>query len=557
MSHTISSESKEPKNKKTNQEVLKRPLMIEAMEDRVLYDAAPVTTVNAPSNIQIGETVDVSVSFDNVNNIPGSGETGFGPWVDIFIDATGEDGQVDPSNPSNPQIGDTDEIGPGDEYDGLSLSGTPTFLGAALEHTLLTLDDTANGGLGILHPYAVDSSGDSVYISTSNPLSPYFSELNGNYTSGDQILVVELPFGSFTEDQPVANIDFQLTLSDKADLGQSLAITTLGGFRFGQDALDNPLTDPSTIGVANTATASIDATLAQLNKTYTGPENETATGPNFERTYRIDIDVANGQSLADVNVYDELPDNIQFVSVTGSQAITVESTPSTTVPGGTLQVSFDAAVDGNTDAWVEVTFYVPRLDASGDVIINADSANDVFTDNQAYGFGSWTPIDPRDDQVFVGFDVDGAFDGTDLASALSTAAPDADPEHANLELAALTIQKGSTIVVENPNGATGSTPGDVVEYTLNFQVSDYFAFENLVIEDLISDGLRVDSTFTPTLLINGNTYVLGAAGWTNANYTVSQNFTGAVASGNFVVDPAANDGTPSDLPYFGRNDHSG
>ena len=37
-------------------------------------------------------------------------------------------------------------------------------------------------------------------------------------------------------------------------------------------------------------------------------------------------------------------------------------------------------------------------------------------------------------------------------------------------------QKGVTIVSDT--GAAGTSPGDTLEYTIDFQVSDYFAFRN-------------------------------------------------------------------------------
>jgi hypothetical protein len=65
-----------------------------------------------------------------------------------------------------------------------------------------------------------------------------------------------------------------------------------------------------------------------------------------------------------------------------------------------------------------------------------------------------------------------------------------------------------------------------LEYTLTFQVSDFFAFDQNVVTDIISDGQHFDSTFTPTLQINGNTYTLAAAGFDSANYDVLCNYTG-------------------------------
>ncbi|MEO1991561.1 MAG: hypothetical protein ABGW78_06485 [Pirellulales bacterium] len=58
----------------------------------------------------------------------------------------------------------------------------------------------------------------------------------------------------------------------------------------------------------------------------------------------------------------------------------------------------------------------------------------------------------------------------------------------------------------------GSTykAGDTIEYQLNFQVSDYFALNNVTLEDILSDGQELDTSFTPTISFqqqaNGNNF---------------------------------------------------
>ena len=50
----------------------------------------------------------------------------------------------------------------------------------------------------------------------------------------------------------------------------------------------------------------------------------------------------------------------------------------------------------------------------------------------------------------------------------------------------MAIQKSVTIV--NDTGASGATPGDILEYRLNFQISDYRTIGKIEIEDHLSDG---------------------------------------------------------------------
>jgi len=56
-------------------------------------------------------------------------------------------------------------------------------------------------------------------------------------------------------------------------------------------------------------------------------------------------------------------------------------------------------------------------------------------------------------------------------------------------------------------------PGDELEWTLSVQVSDYFALDNVMVDDLLGDGSRFETGFTPTL----NGVVMNTD-----NYTVSR-----------------------------------
>ena len=48
-------------------------------------------------------------------------------------------------------------------------------------------------------------------------------------------------------------------------------------------------------------------------------------------------------------------------------------------------------------------------------------------------------------------------------------------------------------------GGSTDKAGDTIEYQLNFQVSDYFALNNVTLEDILSDGQELDTSFTPTI----------------------------------------------------------
>jgi hypothetical protein len=144
---------------------------------------------------------------------------------------------------------------------------------------------------------------------------------------------------------------------------------------------------------------------------------------------------------------------------------------------------------------------VNEFNAAGGDVINPPSGNDTITGNEVSANFDWDPIhavDPIQSNVVIHEVVAGVDD--------------------ELENQSIAVQKGLTILTDN--GAPGYSPGDVLEYTLNFQISDYFGFEDVFITDILSDGLRLDGTFTPTLSVSehGN---LTAGGFAGANFTVS------------------------------------
>jgi uncharacterized repeat protein (TIGR01451 family)/fimbrial isopeptide formation D2 family protein len=99
------------------------------------------------------------------------------------------------------------------------------------------------------------------------------------------------------------------------------------------------------------------------------------------------------------------------------------------------------------------------------------------------------------------------------------------PEH-TLTPKSIAIQKGVSIAIDS--GATGTSPGDTLEYTLEVQISDFFAFQSLVATDVFSDGQRWDATFTPTLSVteHGST---SSGVFDAANVSIIEHFTGGAA----------------------------
>lgn len=438
-------------------------LGVEQLETRAVPAGIPVATLNnLPASPLIGEQATFTVQFDNAD----PADTGYGPYVDLYLPATGADGAGAATD------------------DGVSFVSA-TYLGSPVPATVITLT-----AAGVPHPYARGPDGAPLIIYPP----PGFQE-------GDQLVVLELPFGSFAPGQTPADITVTTSVSPLADLGTALPVTAVGGFRYGNDPLDNPSADPSIVGTTTSST--ITPELIRMEKRYIGPEDETATGPNYVRQYQLVVDIANGQTVTDLDLTDLLPDDLQFVSVISvtnvgpAATVTTIATPGTTVPGGTLTRRLSAVTGGpgTDDAVLTFSFYAPLQDAGGTEILGPNTGQPVTTTNTGTANGTWDPLDSRDP----------------LTPATAT------DDH-TLTLRSLATQKTAAVV--NDSGTTGPTPGDTIEYTINVQVSDYFAFANLILTDLVPDGMSFDNTFVPTLVVSEHG-VNTSSPFTPVNFTVS------------------------------------
>lgn len=449
--------------------------------------------------VTLGADFSFTVTFDNNGTDPG-----YGPFIDILFPVNGADGAQNTSAP----------------LDGIDfLSATylgQTFSTAADNLSVLTFP--GSGGVTCVnHPWAVDGSGAPIQV-----CGP----------AGDKLVSIRLPFGSFTPDQPPATVTVNAHLSEYADVGTPLTIRARGGYMFGANPLDDwccgdlPIVVPPSTDGTGWPSGDVTPVLLNFAKAYVGPGNtqdETATGPNFPRQYTLTVDIADGQTITNLTVTDILPDNLQYLAVSSTPAFDAAAEPSTTTPGGTLSVTFNSVTGApGDDVTITVDFYVPRLDAGGDDVIDPATGDDATSDNIAWASGDWTPLDSRDAPTTVSSD---------------PTCPSCPPLH-TLQDKSIAIQKSVAVV-----GGSGPAPGQVLEYTLTFQVSDYFAFGDIVVTDVISDGQHVDGSFTPTLEVNGNPYTLPAAAMDPANFDVVCNYSGGPGAECDGDDPAPDDGT--------------
>ncbi|MFN0094232.1 MAG: isopeptide-forming domain-containing fimbrial protein [Dehalococcoidia bacterium] len=400
----------------------------------------PVATPVAPVEPFYNEQFAMTVAFDNAS----AGDVGYGPFIEM-------------------------EFPPAVSFDAATYLGVPVAI--AFNAVCPTAGPSAN--------------------TFTNPLTGAVRPCAG----GNQVVVLELPFGSFTPGQPAAVIDVaaRVTGSDPSVVGVAQAISALGGFRFG----DTP-TGSTPIYQAPANTASVTPAILRLRKVYVGPEDETATGPNFPRQHRVIADIADGQTLNSFALTDRLPNNLAFLSATAvspgggsvgtAPAVGVPSNaPNNQVIGSWASVTGTA---GATDAVLEVNFFVPLNDADGNSVINAASGDDATSVNDAAASGVWTAT-------------------SGVVTSDVTAA-----DHI-LTDKSIAIQKSVANLTDGDN-----SPGDVLEYTIQVQVSDFFAFANLVVTDVYGDGQLFDGTFTPTLAWSSHAGLsAAAAGFAGPNFT--------------------------------------
>ena len=389
--------------------------------------ATAALTISQPNPL-IGQTLSFGVSLDNTDTTA----TGYMPYIDLVLPVAGGDGD-----------------------DGISFTSA-SYLGAPVSTPLV---QTCTGA-PVTHPLTA--------LSTPCPV-------------GRQLVVMQLPFGSLTPSQPAATVQVQAALSSLADVGLVLPISATPGFAYG----DSPTGSTPIIGSA--VSSNVTPQVVTFLKRYVGPENETATGPNYQRQHVLEVDVANGATLTTLDVSDQMPSTMQYVSSATVPSATAVATPSTSAPMGTLTRRFTNVVGSAAavDASVTATWYIPLLDLGSVGVLDAASGDDRVARNDGAAAGTVDPVDPRDANLPFSMNP-------------NSLAPPFPDDH---EVTAKSIATQKTVAVQTDTGGAGPTPDDTLQYTIAVQVSDYFTFADLDLLDVLGDGQTFDTGFTPTLSV--------------------------------------------------------
>jgi uncharacterized repeat protein (TIGR01451 family) len=434
---------------------------------------------DVPASVLIGDTIKFKVRFKNNAAI---GNIGYAPFIDLAVNFTGADAN----------------------------SSSSLCDGIDIDITSIKMIDV-NGPIPLASTsikYGNTPANITSCIIQSAP-HPYPGVGTMTFAPGWQLVTIGLPFGSFDPSQPEIVLEVSATVHEYADRNIALAVCARGGFQFTTPTGGLPILEA---GASNNVTTwpalncpSVLPDVLTVKKDYIGPEDETATGPNFVHSYKITLDVATNQTIGNpLTIKDCMPDGMAYQ---GNLAVTspigwgphVVTAPAIGAIGGCLDVSWpNAAVVGvpGADAVVQFDFFVADHYLNGTVVLD-DTCKPVVLSNPVAVTGLWTPKDTRDAQIAV-------TGGSSQAHQLSAKC--------------IAIQKSVKVYQEFPGGGLGSTPGDTLEYTLKFQISDYKTIgPQIKITDLLSNGqvFQTGGALAPKLMIGdqfgGHTITLTSA----------------------------------------------
>lgn len=428
-----------------------------AAYDSVLDAPTAVVTLSGPTtDVLLGSSFTQTLTFDNtaLNGV------GYGPFVQLFV----------PTAEGTAAVADYRATLTSAKYLGVDVSVLPP----------ITLSTTVPGHIGVLgaiNPLLLDASG-----------QPTFVAAPAGFQAGDTMYVLTLPFGSFTANQPKAEVALTFALDNRSELTNSggLKMVAIGGYQYGADALNNPSTDAPVLGASATSSLNVKLLNVKTEVSTEPGEGETATGSSHPGNYLITLEpapVTSGRPINNLQFTMQLPGDVQWTG--GTIAISgggvAEVTPSTSGPGGTLTVRFDSLSAQQT---INIPIFVPQAAVGGGQVIDPGTGNPEpvnLSPTYSYTATNWTPAaDSFDSGSKV---VSGSGNGTDPTFTAKS----------------LAVQVDSDIFTDT--AATGFSPGDIVKYTIKFQVSDYFDLSQLKLEDILGDGMTLLPGMSPVLSV--------------------------------------------------------
>ena len=399
----------------------------------------PTTTSLASTSASLSQTASVSITFTNAD---ASHSVGYGPLIDLVIPA------------------------------GLSLTGA-TFLGVSCGQSSALVFSA--GTPCYSHP---------LYSSSTTPY-----QVCGN--PGDTFVSIMLPLTSVIDTTAPASLVLSLLVAQTATVNTALDVFYRGAFQFGSASVDvpccHPILENSNSLSSSWHALSVVPTLFVCQGSLT-PTDAFASGASFAATWTISCTIpTNVGTVNSLTITNILPDGVTYAGgasyspATGSEVISSMLTvgsPATSSPSmDSYAVTWPAPSTSSSGVFsVSVPCYVGSMNLMGGNMIDPTTGASVsflFSGDLQY---TWTPSS-----------------GPAIMNTV--------PVQQTQSFASIAITKSSTI-----DGAMSPTtnmiPGALLDHTIVIVVSDYFAFDTIVVSDVLSDGHTLDMTMTPTLAYN-------------------------------------------------------
>ena len=306
--------------------------------------------------------------------------------------------------------------------------------------------------------------------------------------------ILQYPLGSFPVDAPDAVLNVTSSIG-ALEIGKLLNFTVTPVFRYGNGHIDDPVNYPPIYG--ETVTGWVNPVVVKIDKDSNLHEDETATGSNFPFEYYVNINIANGAKIENITIADVLPSNIMYLGslvlydskgrIIDSSLYTVEK-PDGNKTGGKIILKLKEATGdlSGTSLSLRYKAYAPEFDNSTDdniTIIDSETGVSTVaknTVNMDYTYDNNT------------YDVSDSY---------------------NVYLKSLATQKYAEILSTPIDGTYTVVPHNSINYKVDFEISDYFAFDNLVIYDKfdthkVGSAQKFLTENKPVLSVYGKTYEL-------------------------------------------------
>ncbi|WP_197484358.1 DUF11 domain-containing protein [Halioglobus sp. HI00S01] len=271
------------------------------------------------------------------------------------------------------------------------------------------------------------------------------------------------PVGAVDVGTPALDLEFCGVVDVDVTPEVPLLVTFIPGFQFG----DTPTGDNGAI-VGQPFSSTVTPKLARLRKWNTAPENERPPGPSHPFSYLLDVDVSEGVLLAEVALNDELPPEVQWTG----RPITIDAPLGQNCglsglpnfppnPGGAVALSCDSLLGSSSDRDLRMSVPVYITDILDETFDDRQPLINEGTLDYDFGPGNYQDSDPSEVVAVHG-----------------------------------AVQK---ILTEGNRPPAANLPGDVLTYSVNFQLTDYpeltgAGANNFVITDVVPDGLAFIET---------------------------------------------------------------